>query len=59
MKYSFTGTQVGMTKNQKLSFVRLLSKFSEWDYLVHGDCVGADEDANNIAVSLGDRKSVV
>lgn len=43
----FTGTQVGMTEKQKITLGRLIerAKVSEFH---HGDCIGADEEADNI-----------
>lgn len=49
---SFTGTRAGMTSGQKKA-VRWLLRKLEAECLVHGDCTGADEDAGEIADSLG------
>jgi NAD(P)H-hydrate repair Nnr-like enzyme with NAD(P)H-hydrate dehydratase domain len=49
----FTGTQQGMTDNQKETFAKLLERVDE---LHHGDCIGADADAHRIAKDL--KKSV-
>jgi len=54
MKIGFTGTQRGMTQFQKdeLKGLILLLKVSEF---VHGDCIGADEQAHQIAYEAGVR----
>lgn len=49
---AFTGTRKGMTPKQLKSFRWLLKKLDA-STLVHGDCVGADEQAGDIAASLG------
>lgn len=49
MRLGFTGTQQGMTQNQKEVvedlLVSILTAVTEFH---HGDCIGADEDAANI-----------
>jgi hypothetical protein len=54
MKIGFTGTQRGMTKFQKetLREVLELQKCSEF---CHGDCIGSDAQANQIALDMGIR----
>lgn len=55
----FTGTQVGMTADQKSNVKTLLESVmknlpeDQTLRVVHGDCVGADKDFDDIAVSLG------
>ena len=50
----FTGTRRGMNDRQKEEFRRLLQRCDPRHVqLRHGDCVGADEDAHNIAEELG------
>jgi len=44
---SMTGTRKGMTPPQRLEFRRLLRGASN---LAHGDCIGADADAHEIAL---------
>jgi len=49
---SFTGTRKGMTPEQRNMFFVSLIEFDA-DLLIHGDCVGADSDAHDIAADLG------
>ncbi len=51
MKIGFTGTQAGMTAKQRVKLVSLLG-ILECTELHHGDCVGADAEANAVALSL-------
>lgn len=52
MHVGFTGTRNGMTAEQKVGFSRLLTHLQP-THLHHGDCVGADDEAANIAADLG------
>jgi len=47
----FTGTQYGMTDDQKQMFRQLLTIIEGCDFH-HGDCLGADEEAAAIAKEL-------
>jgi len=54
MSVGFTGTQFGLTSRQKSTLKHVLEKLREDESkLRHGDCVGADTDANTIARVLG------
>lgn len=48
----FTGTRWGMQPAQQASFTSLIAVFRGWK-LRHGDCVGADEEAHDIAEACG------
>jgi hypothetical protein len=49
MNYGFTGTREGMTARQKSALLHVLDP---GDRLAHGDCIGADNDAEFIARKL-------
>jgi len=51
MKLGFTGTRSGMTDRQKVNLSRVLNTHTI-DEFHHGDCVGADAEAHDIAESM-------
>lgn len=52
MLIGFTGSQSGMTQFQKDELFKILS-MKECSEFIHGDCIGSDAEANNIALSVG------
>lgn len=52
MIVGFTGTQRGMTNDQKRSVRRLLVMLPVTE-LHHGDCIGADEQSHDFAYAIG------
>jgi hypothetical protein len=52
MKISFTGTRHGMSPEQKEA-VRELFRDLDITLLIHGDCLGADAEAHDLAMELG------
>ncbi len=56
MHIGFTGTQIGMSDSQRKAIHgALLGLFQTGSVFHHGDCIGADAEAHNIAVALGYR----
>jgi len=54
MKVGFTGTREGLTGYQRGMLAKILNDMRDkYDTFVHGDCVGADEQAHRIAKALG------
>lgn len=61
LSIGFTGNQEGMTRNQKESLTMLLKSTLEWNKILnnevphfhHGDCIGSDSEAHDIAEALG------
>jgi hypothetical protein len=51
MKVGFTGTQEGMTKEQKEVFITLFEGLKAEEFH-HGDCIGADEQVHEIVRKL-------
>jgi len=49
MKVGFTGTRKGMTSEQKDTFAKVLKEVSAHVF-THGDCIGADAQAHEIAI---------
>lgn len=52
MSVGFTGTRAGMTKKQKYNLRHILAQLAVEEFH-HGDCVGADAEAHDIAEKLG------
>ena len=52
MEIGFTGTQLGMTLEQKDTVRRLLEEMDPTG-VAHGDCIGADMEFHHIALQLG------
>lgn len=57
----FTGTQVGMSERQTRELYRLLClAVADGDTeFRHGDCVGADEESHQIAITAGVKRIVI
>ena len=62
MIIGFTGTREGMTAAQKQVIAHLLSRIetrhSFIPYVVHGDCLGADTDFDNMIAGMGIRRDI-
>lgn len=58
MKIGFTGTRDGMSHPQWLAVKQLLES-NPVEELHHGDCIGADEEVHQLAISLDIPKIVV
>src|ERR1700704_5489165 len=52
MNIGFTGTQSGLVTFQ-IEQVREILKLKQCSEFIHGDCIGADDMANSIALELG------
>lgn len=50
LRMGFTGSRGGMTPAQKVGVAEVLKRAA---WLHHGDCIGADSEAHDIAVRLG------
>lgn len=55
IKIGFTGTREGMTEAQKAVLFGMLLGFRDSIQLHHGDCIGADEQAHQIAIEMNVR----
>ena len=54
MKIGFTGTRKGLTILQEKELYLTLRKMRDkYNTFIHGDCVGADEQAHRMALDLG------
>ena len=52
MKIGFTGTQIGMCKDQRNQLYHYLKDLGATEFH-HGDCIGADKQAHDIALAIG------
>jgi len=55
----FTGTQVGMTKEQKNTLEKYLKISLSMSEYHHGDCIGADQEFHEILEKLGTDKIII
>lgn len=57
----FTGTSVGMRRAQRVSVTRVLEEFLLSNKIIavhHGDCVGADEECDEICRAMGLQRAI-
>lgn len=59
MKVGFTGTQQGMTDQQKTKFVYLIRNLDSITEFHHGLCVGADTDAHQLIRKYGHDVNII
>lgn len=52
-RIGFTGSQRGMTREQRLTFRRHLGRLPHIETFHHGDCIGADAQAHDVADERG------
>src|SRR5262245_4747430 len=52
MRIGFTGTQGGMTERQRQALSCVLAELQATT-LHHGDCIGADAEAHDVATAMG------
>jgi len=58
IRLGFTGTQRGMTPEQKHSFESLIGEQMPIEFH-HGDCIGADSDAHDIVETLDESLIII